>query len=87
MKLPNMTDPTSPIGGEEASIEIKKVGTIPEFSFQPKDHVTLGEELDITDFDSGSDVSGNKFYYLKNELFFLLHLITHLPIVQQHFLF
>ena len=67
MKLPNMTDPTSPIGGEEASIEIKKVGTIPEFSFQPKDHVTLGEELDIIDFDSGSDVSGNKFYYLKNK--------------------
>lgn len=67
MKLPNMTDPTSPIGSEEASIEIKKVGIIPEFSFQPKDHVTLGEELDIIDFDSGSDVSGNKFYYLKNE--------------------
>lgn len=67
MKLPNMTDPTSPIGSEEASIEIKKVGTIPQFSFQPKDHVTLGEELDIIDFDSGSDVSGNKFYYLKNE--------------------
>lgn len=67
MKLPNMTDPTSPVGSEEASIEIKKVGIIPEFSFQPKDHVTLGEELDIIDFDSGSDVSGNKFYYLKNE--------------------
>lgn len=67
MKLPNMTDPTSPVGTEEASVEIKKVGVIPEFSFQPKDHVTLGEELDIIDFDSGSDVSGNKFYYLKNE--------------------
>lgn len=67
MKIPNMTDPSSPIGGEEASVELRKVGAIKEFSFKPRDHVELGELLDVIDFDSGSNVSGNKFYYLKNE--------------------
>lgn len=67
MKIPNMTDPSSPEGGEEASVEIKRVGKIREFSFSPKDHVVLGESLDIIDFDSGAEVAGQKFYYLKNE--------------------
>ena len=67
MKIPNMTDSSSPIGGEEASVELRKEGQIREFDFTPKNHVELGELLDIIDFDSASNVSGNKFYYLKNE--------------------
>ncbi len=67
MKIPNMTDPSSPVGGEEDSQELKKVGQIRNFNFKPRDHVELAEILDVVDFDSGSSVSGNKFYYLKNE--------------------
>ena len=37
------------------------------FPFKAKDHVQLGEELDILDFDKGAKVSGQKFYYIKNK--------------------
>lgn len=46
---------------------IKTVGDIPAFSFQPKDHLELGEALDIIDVERGAKVSGARFYYLKNE--------------------
>jgi seryl-tRNA synthetase len=71
-KIPNMVNPASPIGKIDAdNIEVKKVGTPRKFDFKPKDHVTLGEELDLIDFDRGTKVSGPKFYYLKNEAVFL----------------
>ncbi len=67
-KIPNMTHPDTPIGPEEKdSKELRKVGAIPEFDFEVKDHTVLGKELDIIDFESGAKVSGQKFYYLKNE--------------------
>ncbi|MGP1414610.1 MAG: serine--tRNA ligase [Treponema sp.] len=68
MKIPNMTHPSSPTGkGDNENLEIKRVGTIREFSFKPKDHVELGQALDIIDFEAGTKVSGVKFYYLKKK--------------------
>lgn len=46
---------------------IKTVGEIPTFSFQPKDHLELGESLGIIDVERAAKVSGARFYYLKNE--------------------
>ncbi|GAA0152301.1 aminoacyl-tRNA synthetase [Lithospermum erythrorhizon] len=65
--LPNMTHPDVPIGGEESSTVRKLVGSPHEFSFPIKDHVQLGKDLDLFDFDAAAEVSGSKFYYLKNE--------------------
>ena len=71
-KIPNMAHPDAPVGKEDSSnLEVKKVGTVPTFNFKPADHVKLGQDLDIIDFDSGTKVSGTKFYYLKNEGVFL----------------
>ena len=67
MKLPNLIDETVPAGGEADSIELYKVGKIREFDFTPKDHYELGVNLNILDFESATSVSGQKFYYLKNE--------------------
>ncbi len=67
MKLPNLIDETVPAGGEADSIELYKVGTIKEFDFKAKDHYELGIDLDILDFESAAAVTGQKFYYLKNE--------------------
>jgi len=68
MRLPNMTHPASPTGKDDhENIEIKRVGKIREFSFKPKDHVELGQALDIIDFEAGTKVSGVKFYYLKKK--------------------
>ncbi|NIO03786.1 MAG: serine--tRNA ligase [Proteobacteria bacterium] len=67
-KIPNMSHPDAPVGaGEEENREIRHVGEIPKFSFEPKNHVTLGEKLDLIDFEGGTRVVGQKFYYLKNE--------------------
>ena len=71
-QIPNMCHPDTPIGKlDTENLEVKKVGTPRKFDFEPKDHVQLGESLDILDFDRGTKVSGPKFYYLKNEAVFL----------------
>ncbi|XP_024169037.1 serine--tRNA ligase, chloroplastic/mitochondrial isoform X1 [Rosa chinensis] len=65
--IPNMTHPDVPIGGEDSSTIRKMVGIPREFNFPAKDHLQLGKDLDLFDFDAASEVSGSKFYYLKNE--------------------
>lgn len=45
---------------------LRTVGAQRRFDFPVRDHVILGESLDLIDFDSGSEVSGSKFYYLRN---------------------
>lgn len=66
-RIPNMTHPAAPHGAdEEANKEIARHGEPTQFDFDPKDHVQLGQELDIIDFEAGTKVSGTKFYYLKN---------------------
>jgi len=67
-KIPNMAHPDAPVGKEDKdNLEVKRVGAPTKFDFEPSDHVKLGQDLDIIDFDSGTKVSGVKFYYLKNE--------------------
>ncbi|MFP4373368.1 MAG: serine--tRNA ligase [Spirochaetaceae bacterium] len=71
-RIPNMSHPQAPIGNTDAdNAELKRVGTPTAFSFEPRDHVTIGEALDLLDFETGTKVSGTKFYYLKNEAVFL----------------
>ena len=68
MTIPNYASPEAPIGKEDKdSLAIKFYGEPTHFSFKAKDHVQLGEELDILDFDKGAKVSGQKFYYIKNK--------------------
>ncbi|MEI6849515.1 MAG: serine--tRNA ligase [archaeon] len=68
-KLPNIMWKGIPKGKDSSeNVEIKKAGKIPKFNFDVKNHVELAEELDLVDFDASSKVSGNGFYYLKNEL-------------------
>ncbi len=66
--IPNYAHPDAPIGKEDKdSLAIKFVGERPKFSFKAKDHVELGESLDLLDFDKGAKVAGQKFYYIKNK--------------------
>ena len=71
-KIPNMAHPGAPVGAVDSdNLEVKRSGTPREFSFAPKDHVEIAQALDLVDFDAATKVSGNKFYYLKNEAVFL----------------
>ncbi|KAF7850373.1 hypothetical protein BT93_L5550 [Corymbia citriodora subsp. variegata] len=74
--IPNMTHPDVPIGDEDCSTIRTTVGSPREFSFPIKDHLQLGKELDLFDFDAGGKVSGSKFYYLKNEAVMLEMALT-----------
>src|SRR5206468_2707184 len=38
-----------------------------KFDFPARDHIALAEALDLVDFEAGSSVAGQKFYFLKNE--------------------
>jgi len=67
-KIPNMAHPQAPLGKEEKdNLEVRRWGTVPTFAFPAKDHVELGQSLDLIDFDTAARVSGTKFYYLRNE--------------------
>lgn len=71
-KIPNMAHPNAPIGKVDSeNLEVKKCGKIRDFDFPVKDHVELMEGLDLLDFERATKVSGQKFYYLKNEAVFL----------------
>ncbi|MGL4985972.1 MAG: serine--tRNA ligase [Treponemataceae bacterium] len=71
-KIPNMAHPDAPNGVlDTENIEVKQVGMPKKFNFEPKDHVEIGQSLDLVDFDAATKVSGSKFYYLKNEAVFL----------------
>ncbi len=66
--IPNMTHPDAPIGKDDSeNVEIRRWGEIPEFGFEPKDHVELGESLGIIDFDAGAKTTGSKFYFLRGD--------------------
>lgn len=63
-RLPNLPNPTIPVGPDESyNVEIKKVGTPKEFTFKPKPHWEIGEKLGILDFERGAKVSGSRFLY------------------------
>lgn len=62
--LPNMPHESIPVGpDDEANVEIRKDGKIREFTFEPKNHWEIGEDLGILDFERGAKVSGARFLY------------------------
>ena len=68
LQLPNMTHPAAPVGNDpSANVVVARFGVKPAFDFKPKDHVELCEALDLADFEAGTRVAGQKFYFLKNE--------------------
>ncbi|WP_164100912.1 serine--tRNA ligase [Candidatus Laterigemmans baculatus] len=66
--IPNLTHPDAPLGGEEDAVELGRGKTpIPQFDFQPKDHLEIGSHWDMIDFEAGARVAGAGFYFLKND--------------------
>jgi seryl-tRNA synthetase len=63
-RVPNLTDPSVPAGGEEDSIELRRVGQARDFGFPVRDHLELGELLGAIDVARAAKVSGARFGYL-----------------------
>ncbi len=68
MRIPNLTHPSTPIGGEEDFVTVATHGNPPQFSFSPKDHEQILTELNMVDFERGAKVATSKFYFAKNNL-------------------
>ena len=66
--LPNMPDASVPVGDESVNKEIKIEGKKKEFSFSPKEHFDLGEDLNKMSFDQAAKISGARFVIQKGEL-------------------
>lgn len=64
-EIPNIVSSEAPYGVEDKCAVMKTVGDIPEFDFEPADHLQLGEQLDAIDVSRGVKVSGTRFYFLK----------------------
>lgn len=68
LTIPSVPAPEVPIGkGEEDNVELRRIGTVRDFGFEPKDHMDLAESLDLVDTPRGAKVAGSRSYYLKNE--------------------
>lgn len=67
--IPNMPHESVPAGKSEAdNVEVRKVGSVTQFTFEVKDHVSIGEGLGGLDFETATKISGARFSLLKGPL-------------------
>ncbi len=64
MRIENVVIDGVPAGGEENFVTLRTHGTRPEFDFEARDHLELGEMLGAIDMQRGAKVSGARFYFL-----------------------
>ncbi|MCZ8523391.1 MULTISPECIES: serine--tRNA ligase [Paenibacillus] len=66
MSLPNLPQDSVPIGSsEEENVEIRRIGDVPAFAFEPKPHWEVAQALDILDFENAGKVTGSRFVFYK----------------------
>ena len=67
--IPNTPHQSVPAGKSDAdNVEVRKLGNIPKFDFDVKDHVSIGEGLGGLDFEAAAKISGARFSLLKGPL-------------------
>ena len=65
LALPNIPHESVPTGKDESdNVEVRRWGTPPEFSFQPKDHVDLGVALGVLDLERATRLASARFAIL-----------------------
>ena len=68
LQIPNLPQDDVPLGKDEKdNVVLREVGNKPEFNFEPKDHLEIGEKLDIIDIKRAAKISGARFSFLKKE--------------------
>ncbi len=64
--VPMIPSPDAPVGASDAeNVEVRRVGEPPSFEFPIRDHVELGERLDILDLQRGVKLAGTRNFILK----------------------
>lgn len=70
--VPNPVSADTPDGKSDAdNVELRRIGELPAFGFEPKDHVALGERLGLFDIGRGVKIAGARNYVLKGAGFHL----------------
>jgi len=66
LAIPNLPADSAPDGGPaDPPVEVRRVGRLPEFGFEPRDHLDLGTTLDILDPKRAAKLSGSRFAVTK----------------------
>lgn len=64
--VPNIVSPDTPVGlSDEDNVELRRVGELPVFDYQARDHVELGEMHELIDIPRGVKIGGTRSYVLK----------------------
>ena len=67
--IPNIPHESVPAGNTEAdNEEVRKWGEIPRFDFEPKDHVDLGEALELIDFEIATKITSSRFVVMHGDI-------------------
>ena len=75
-EIPNVPDASVPPGADEAdNVEIDRWGRIPEFNFEPRDHVDLGASGAL-DFAAAAKITGSRFVVMRGEVVRLHRALT-----------
>ena len=68
LHVPNVPDVSVPDGADDTgNREVRTWGEKTAFSFKPKSHVELMQDLNMVDFERGAKVAGFRGYFLKND--------------------
>jgi seryl-tRNA synthetase len=69
LEMPNLPAADVPVGGDEdGNEEVRRWGDIPEFNFEPRDHVELGQRLGFMDAEAAAKLAGARFTVLRGPL-------------------
>ena len=73
---PNIPNDDVPQGNKESNVVVKVVGKKPEFSFEPRHHVDLGERNKWLDFNAAAVMAGSHFALYRNDAVLLLYKLS-----------
>jgi seryl-tRNA synthetase len=84
--VPNIPDESVPAGNsEDDNIEVLSWGEIPEFDFEVRDHIDIGEALGGLDFERAAKLSGARFVSMTGPLVSMHRALIQL-MINQHIL-
>ena len=67
--IPNIPDASVPEGNsEDDNVFVRSWGEPPEFGFEPRDHVALGESLQQLDFETAAKITGSRFAVMQHDI-------------------
>jgi seryl-tRNA synthetase len=69
LSMPNLPEESVPVGADEDdNVEVRQWGTPREFDFDPRDHVSLGEQHGYLDFETAAKLSGARFALMRGPM-------------------